>query len=152
MLVSDPGPLTLRLLEQDTLPFHFTLITNADEDSIEVVGWRKPALAARAAKEPLDLDWPRGMISLSHVSLPFPPDDPLYGRYEPERDDRVYLGTVAIQGERGLLRLPTDWLLRLRHNPFYDYLEKRTLDWIEATGRARTARTSARAVGSGGGG
>jgi hypothetical protein len=32
---------------------------------------------------------------------------------------------MAIQGERGLLALPLEWLLRLRYNPFYDYLEAR---------------------------
>jgi hypothetical protein len=36
-----------------------------------------------------------------------------------------------VQGERGLLLFPADWLVRLRHNPFYDYLEARTLAWIE---------------------
>ena len=38
---------------------------------------------------------------------------------------------MAIQGERGLLKLPSDWLLRLRHNPFYDYLERRVLEWVD---------------------
>jgi hypothetical protein len=36
----------------------------------------------------------------------------------------------ALQGERGVLRIPGDFLLRLRHNPFYDYLERRVLDWV----------------------
>jgi len=38
---------------------------------------------------------------------------------------------MAIQGERGLLKLSSDWLLRLRYNPFYDYLERRVLEWVE---------------------
>ena len=38
---------------------------------------------------------------------------------------------MAIQGERGLLTIPSDWMFRLRYNPFYDYLEKRTLDWVD---------------------
>ena len=41
---------------------------------------------------------------------------------------------MAIQGERGLLEIPADWMLRLRYNPFYDYLESRTLEWVDNAG------------------
>lgn len=71
------------------------------------------------------------MISLSHVALTFPPDDPLYGQRPPDNENVLFLGQMALQGERGLLKIPYDWLLRLRHNPFYDFLEKQTLVWID---------------------
>jgi hypothetical protein len=29
-----------------------------------------------------------------------------------------------------LLQFPADWLLRLRYNPFYSFLERRVLEWI----------------------
>jgi hypothetical protein len=45
------------------------------------------------------------------------------------------LGQQAVQGERGLLQISGDFLLRLRHNPFYDYLEKRVLDWVDPHGK-----------------
>jgi len=38
---------------------------------------------------------------------------------------------MAVKGERGLLKIPEEWLLRMRYNPFYSYLEERILDWIE---------------------
>ena len=38
---------------------------------------------------------------------------------------------MAIQGERGLLQIPADWLLRLRYNPFYDFLESHAIQWID---------------------
>jgi hypothetical protein len=60
-----------------------------------------------------------------------PPDDPLYGERRPDNDDLIFLGHMALRGERGLLKLPADWMLRLRNNPFYDYLESRTLTWLE---------------------
>jgi hypothetical protein len=63
--------------------------------------------------------------------MPFPPDDPLYGELNPQYADSVFLGNLAIKGERGLLKLPADWLLRLRHNPFYDYMETRVVDWLD---------------------
>ncbi|MGD9331434.1 MAG: hypothetical protein PVJ53_08980, partial [Desulfobacterales bacterium] len=80
----------------------------------------------------LDLDWPSGVISLSHLALPIPPDDPLYGQSPPKDRRRLFLGRMAVQGERGLLKLPENWFLRLRHNPFYTYLEARTHAWIDA--------------------
>ncbi len=131
LLVSDPAPLTERLLESDELPFHFTLITNAGPDSAAVVSQRKPALSRETWTEPLGMRWPEGAISLSHVALPFPPDDPLYGRRPPGNADVLFLGEMALRGERGLLRFPENWLMRLRYNPFYDYLESRALEWVE---------------------
>jgi hypothetical protein len=41
------------------------------------------------------------------------------------------LGEMANQGERGTLKLPDSGLLRLRYNPFYEYLEQRVLDWTK---------------------
>jgi hypothetical protein len=81
------------------------------------------------------------VISLSHVALPFPPDDPLYGERPPGNDDVLFLGEMAIQGERGLMKISSDWLLRLRHNPFYDYLEWRLLEWI---GNANTQNNTSK--------
>jgi hypothetical protein len=78
----------------------------------------------------MDASWPSGMISLSHVALPFPLDDPLYGRGPAPSEERIFLGHMEVRGERGLLRFPADWLMRLRHNPFYDYQEARVLAWL----------------------
>ena len=65
------------------------------------------------------------MFSLSHVALPFPPDDPLYG-YLSERDvHHVHLGRVQMHGENGVLAIP-DWVLtRQRSNPFHSYMIER---------------------------
>ena len=41
------------------------------------------------------------------------------------------LGGVAARGERGLLALPTDLLMRLRYNPFFAYLERRLIEEVE---------------------
>ena len=75
------------------------------------------------------------MISLSHVALPFPPDDPLYGRRPPDNVQTLFLGEMAIQGERGMFALSADWLLRLRYNPFYAYLERTSIDWVRSHGQ-----------------
>ena len=130
-LVSDPGPLTNRLMADPKLPFGVTFVTNESPHSARVVARHKEAYTAEATDtETLDAAWPRGVVSLSHVALPITPDDPLYGQ-QPPTDDIVFLGDLAMTGERGLLKIPGDWLLRMRYNPFYDYLERRTLEWME---------------------
>jgi hypothetical protein len=135
LTVYDPQVLSTSVMGVTGLPFAITLVTNEHADSAAVVALRQaPRSAEQSPAEPLGLDWPPGVISLSHVALPFPADDPLYGQRPPDNEDVLFLGQMAIQGERGLLRLPSDWLLRIRHNPFYGYLETRTLEWIGTGG------------------
>ena len=132
LMVSDPGSFTDQLMADETLPFTVTFIINESPKSKKVVARRKPPFSAQAsAAVPLNLAWPDGVISLSHVALPVPPDDPLYGERPPDDDDVLFLGQLAFKGERGLLQFPADWLLRLRHNPFYDYLERRAAAWVD---------------------
>lgn len=135
LLVSDPGPLTNLLMNDASLPFAITLIANENSESANVVAHYKPPNSQDIlTTESLGLAWPASVISLSHVALPFSPDDPLYGRIPPEHDDVIYLGQVQIRGERGLLRISSDWLMRLRYNPFYSVLETRALDWVNTIG------------------
>ena len=132
LLVTDPGPLTARLMDDASLPFAVTLVSNETPESTTVIARHKTPFSAEvSAAEPLNLAWPQGVISLSHVALPFPPDDPLYGQRPPGNEDVLFLGQMSIQGERGLMKISSDWLLRLRHNPFYDYLERRVLEWVD---------------------
>ena len=68
-----------------------------------VVARHKPPFSTETSKiEPLHLSWPHGVISLSHVALPFAPDDPLYGQGPPAEEDALFLGQMAIQGERDI--------------------------------------------------
>jgi alpha-beta hydrolase superfamily lysophospholipase len=131
LLVTDPGPLTTALMSSNALPFALTIVGNENPESDRVVVRRKPPRSSSATLEALDVTWPVGAISLSHVALPFPMDDPLYGARPSDFDEALHLGDIAFQGERGLLKFPADWLLRLRHNPFYDYQERRALEWID---------------------
>jgi hypothetical protein len=135
LLVSDPAPLTDRMMADEDLPFAVTLVTNENPHSATVVaGYKAPFSLGKSDVLSLGLAWPRGVVSLSHVALAFPPDDPLYGRAPPATDDLVFLGDMAITGERGLLSIPADWLLRQRYNPFYPYLRTRVLEWLDAAG------------------
>ena len=66
--------------------------------------------------------YPRDLYSLSHIALPFPPQDGLYGS-DPGANDNfgVKLGQVAVRGERGALIVGAESLMRASSNPFYDY-------------------------------
>jgi hypothetical protein len=135
LLLTDRRALDLRVMGDGALPFAVTLVTNEDDGSPVVVARRQPPRSASVSQtESLALAWPAGVISLSHVALPISPDDPLYGQRPPGNQDVLFLGQMAVQGERGTLRLSSDWLLRLRHNPFYDYLDRRALAWIDSAG------------------
>ncbi len=131
LLVTERAALAEQLLADATLPFELTLIANASPDTRQAVALRKPPFSADPTeRKRLAEPWPQDAISLSHIDLPFPIDDPLYGRYPPEQSSKVFLGQLAVRGERGVLKLPAQWLLRLRHNPFYADQEQRVLSWV----------------------
>jgi alpha-beta hydrolase superfamily lysophospholipase len=149
LLNTDPAPVTDRLIANERLPFAVTLVGNASETSREVVAYRKLAFEDRVdSREPLDLAWPQEVISLSHVALPISPDDPLYGSVRPEDIGELYLGGVRVKGEKGLLRIPPGWLVRLRYNPFYAYLSARSLDWIDTANASTLTAPGQTGVGS----
>ena len=119
-----------RLLTEAFLPFDVTLVTNAGPDSRALVARRRASMQAEIVDAPTSLEWPAGIFSLSHLALPVPPDDPVYGATRPEHPTRVYLGRIELLGENGLLAVPTSMLVRLRFNPFYGWLEGRALDFM----------------------
>jgi hypothetical protein len=74
------------------------------------------------------MSYPPGVFSLSHVALPFPLSDGLYGlEPDPNEDYGIALGSIAARGERGALIVSLDSLLRMSSNPFFPHL----LDRIE---------------------
>jgi alpha-beta hydrolase superfamily lysophospholipase len=136
LLSANPAPLTERLMSDQSLPFPLTRVTNENQESTAVVAMRKdPQTNDSPEISDLRLRWPRGVFSLSHVALPFPPDDPLYGEQASAGGNLIHLGHLDLKGERNVLKIPCDWLLRMRYNPFYDYLERRTIKWVEDANR-----------------
>ena len=125
LLVNDPGPLTERLRARPQRPFALTVITNATPDTQQVVELRTSAGTNETTRRDLALAWPQNVFSLSHVALPFPPDDPLYGYEGVAPSGHVQLGNVAVRGENGVLSVPMWALTRQRSNPFHAYLVER---------------------------
>jgi hypothetical protein len=111
--------------------FTLGLVTNKGPGTLDVLlSLKKPGEAASVQTD-LGLSWPRNVYSLSHVALPFPEDDPLYGANSHSRNpDVVHVGDVALRGERGALRVPAAEMLRQRWNPFYPFVEQTTLEFL----------------------
>ena len=108
-----------------------TLITNIDDSSLNVVEKSVAPGATSVATKPLNLAWPRDVFSLSHVAIPFPLSDPVYGREEiAQPASLIRLGLLSPRGERSVLSVPSDTLARLTCNPFFAYLTDRVVAWI----------------------
>lgn len=113
---------TAQLLERP-LPVAVTLLTNTRADAKALVMLQKAALASSADRLETDLRWPDGIYSLSHVALPVPPQDPVYGNGKFAGLNQKSLGNITLRGERNVLRVPEGQLMRLRYNPFYQLQE-----------------------------
>ena len=127
---ADPQPYLASMLNKGELQYTVTLITNQNETSRQVHVLSKEAVTADITASPLGIAWPKAMHSLSHVALPFPKADPLYGENNSEENPGAHLGNIALQGETGVLSIPASAMLRLRWNPFYSYLEQRIFDFV----------------------
>jgi hypothetical protein len=105
--------------------YRFTAVENASDSSYDTVERTIAPGQLEAAVRPLGLQYPAGIFSLSHLAIPIPMDDPLYGLYpDPKtKDDYGFnLGAMAARGERGALIVDQDFLTRLPSNPFFPYL------------------------------
>jgi alpha-beta hydrolase superfamily lysophospholipase len=120
-----------RLLPPAPRPFRTALVTNANSLSFGAVEKVVESGATAEAVTPLGLAFSPASFSLSHVALPFPVTDPLYGS-EPEAPETfgINLGSITPRGERGVLVVPLDALVRISSNPFYPYVERRVAEGI----------------------
>ena len=122
-----------RIRAAPALPFQLTLVTNRDPASLEVATYTREAGTRETTRTDLPLRWPRGVLSLGHVALPFSEDDPVYG-LAPKHDGgpEYPLGALTIRGEAGTLVVPLGNLARLRSNPFFSIIRDRIVASIEA--------------------
>jgi alpha-beta hydrolase superfamily lysophospholipase len=120
-----------RILPPPPRSFRTVIITNANPGTGEVVKKVTEAGATTEQSQALGLSYPADIFSLSHVALPFPPDDALYGMQPgTDEDFGINLGAIASRGERGALIMSLDGLLRTSSNPFFSYLTDRIEEGI----------------------
>ena len=132
-LFTDSAILAAENLLARRLPFAVEVLSNGPTDSTELVAMRKSANSDRVEIRETRLHWPGSLYSLSHVALPFSPADPVYGDVPQIEGRPASLGNVTLRGERGILQVPINQLMRLRYNPFYLYQEKRILGFMFGT-------------------
>jgi alpha-beta hydrolase superfamily lysophospholipase len=131
-------------------PYRFTSIVNAGDDSNATVERSIAPGQLAPVDRTLDLPYPPGIFSLSHLAIPIPMDDPLYGMQpDPKSRDEFgfNLGAMDARGERGALVVDQDFLTRLPSNPFFPYLLERIEEGIDRpsgpTGRNLAATSPA---------
>ena len=137
LLPTTADTLLNRQLPSPPRDYAVTIVANKSVDSPEVVARTTPAGSTQESTVALGLVYPPEVFSLSHLAIPFPLDDSLYGTQPDGKEDYgVHLGALAARGERGLLLVSMDSLLRMSSNPFFPYV----IDRIDAlTGREKAA-------------
>ncbi len=127
-----------RLLPEPPRNFRTTIVTNTSGSSDSMVARTLDAGATSERTTELGLAYPPGVFSLSHLAIPFPLSDPLYG-LEPDmsEDYGANLGAMATRGERGILVVSIDSLARMSSNPFFDFVLQRVDDAIALPARPR---------------
>jgi alpha-beta hydrolase superfamily lysophospholipase len=126
----EPLEILDRMEASDLLPYRLTVVGNEASDSFGVVEWSKPAHSSTPILRNLGMQWPDKVFSLSHVAIPFPPDDPIYGKARSGGGHGLRIGALEPRGEKQLLTVPADLFLRLRHNPFFPYVEERLIQAV----------------------
>ncbi len=105
--------------------YSLEIVSNASEGGPELVLAHYAPGSSSATVQPLDLAWPADVVSLGHVALPFPPDDPVYGILPGSGHDGVpSLGSLLFRGESGALTISLGSLTRLRSNPFWSLIDR----------------------------
>jgi len=124
------------LLPSASRRYRTTVVANRapGDPATEVRSW--PSGAMTPEIEPLGIDYPRNLFSLSHIALPFPPSDGLYGTDpDPADDQGVALGVLAARGENGQLAVAPASLMRLSSNPFFPWMLGRIDRTLEGQAR-----------------
>lgn len=142
LLQQDPLTWMQPMLTDRSQTFMLTLVTNrGDEDTSVTAILREPGSSVQQVCD-IGLQWPAGIYSLSHIALPFPPDDPYYGGAPVGLNPVYRLGQLSLRGEKGVLHISADGMLRMHWNPFHTYMMGRIREFTGlGTGPGQTCDT-----------
>ena len=112
--------------------YSYTLVTNKSVQTAQIQSRTRPEGTTDIIAVDLPYSWPRGVYSLSHVAIPFAITDRWYGALDEDGEPRTdSFNNFAPRGEQAVLAVPIGRLMRLRHNPFFAYVEQRTVEFCE---------------------
>lgn len=136
-LAKDPGDHLKELIRSSQKPFSLTVFHNRNEHELAVEIRHFSRTDSTPVITDPGLSWPKGLYSLSHVALPFSPDDPLYGNGLAPGEEKAgfQIGNVVLRGEKGVLKISPVDQLRLRWNPFYPWMEDRVAGFVKSPGK-----------------
>ena len=135
-----------RLLPAFPVNYKLTMIGNELEGGDDVIARVVKPGTTEEKKRTLAVTYPPQIFSLSHVAIPFPLDDELYGVQPADMGNPrfgVSLGALAPRGERGALMVSLDSMFRISSNPFFPYLLGRIDEAIAEPARAGGTRSGA---------
>lgn len=118
-------------LSRAPLEFGVTILKNREPSDNAIAVQTLAAGETEALIEESNMRWPANIYSLSHIAIPFRPDDVLYGNGSITNESTVVLGALAPRGERQVLILAPDFFLRMRHNPFYRFQSQHLTEWLD---------------------
>lgn len=134
LYVKDPQDHVAELLAGRERNFSVTVLASKSQNDESVVIRTWGVGETKAVETDTPFRWPPELYSLSHVALPFSENDPVYGNTGKIGDGTFSLGNLALRGEKGVLKISANDLMRLRWNPFYPYLESRVVDRFGLSG------------------
>jgi len=133
LLRSATDTILTRILPAPPRRFRTIVVTNTAPGSSSMAAIVTESGESSEGTMPLELSYPPDVYSLSHVALPFPMNDSLYGLSPNDSEEfGINLGAMASRGERGALIISLDSLLRVSSNPFFPYLVQRIEEGITA--------------------
>jgi alpha-beta hydrolase superfamily lysophospholipase len=119
------------LFDSQPRQYRRVLVTNSSADSRNVDAQTIEPGGDGSTRKPLGLAWPAEVFSLTHVAIPFTVNDPLYGIDGSSAIAGLLpIGRLSPRGERAVLTVGTDTLMRLSSNPFFPFISERIGGWI----------------------
>jgi alpha-beta hydrolase superfamily lysophospholipase len=117
----------------ERMPRGYTLdVVSNDNDQRPRIAVRRLPPRGQAELRSTTLDWPANLVSLGHVALPFPAEDPVYGFVRGSgRDGIPSIGSWLLRGENGAITIALGSLTRLRSNPFWPLIDEDVTALVE---------------------
>jgi pimeloyl-ACP methyl ester carboxylesterase len=117
--------------------YRLTFIGNVLDEKTGLARTTEPGQST-SVDTTLPYDWPDQVFSLSHMAIPFPLDDPIYGlKAPPAADGLISLGAMGVRGEKGIFAVSSADQLRMKSNPFFGLVKSRMLETIDSDRASR---------------